>query len=180
MPTKEEYMMPRTPSQSNRHWFPWLQKQLILKGILTQVPEFPTPYEPKYKEWCTMFERFDINKDTMLVGHSLGGGFLVRWISENKVKVEKVVLVAPWLDPRHIIKSDFFNFKIDPNLAKKTKKLSIFVSADDFKEVRDSVDVLRNALKSGVKFREFSNKGHFTKGDMKTDRFPELRDELLK
>lgn len=180
MPTKKEYMMSRTPSQSNRHWLAWLQKQLILKNILAQTPEFPTPYNPKYKEWCKMFERFDINEDTMLVGHSLGGGFLVRWLSEHRTRVGKVALVAPWMDPRGIIKNDFFDFKIDPDLAKKTKQLSIFISSDDMKEVRDSVVVLRKTLKGRVRYREFSSKGHFDLEGLRSDKFPELRDELLK
>jgi len=37
MPSKEEYFSPKTKSQSNGHWLPWIQKQLILNGILARV-----------------------------------------------------------------------------------------------------------------------------------------------
>lgn len=41
MPSKEEYFSSENPSSSNKHWFPWIQKQLILKGVLAQTPEMP-------------------------------------------------------------------------------------------------------------------------------------------
>ncbi len=48
MPPKEEYFNSAYPSQSNKHWIPWIQKQLILNGILAQTPEMPEPYDPDY------------------------------------------------------------------------------------------------------------------------------------
>lgn len=181
MPTKKEYFNAKNPAQSNKHWLPWIQRQLILKGILAQTPEFPDPYEPVYKNWKKMFERFDIDKETVLIGHSLGAGFIVRWLSENKVKVGKVVLVAPWIDPKHTLKTGFLNFKIDSNLAKKTRGIRIIVSKDDYSEVVQSVKQLGNTLKGdNVKFDWFKNRGHFTMKDMKTEKFPELLKAVFK
>lgn len=98
-PGKEEYFDPNIPSPSNSHWFPWVQHQLLLKKIEAQTPEMPKAYEPNYEAWKEMFERFEINENSILIGHSCGGGFLTRWLSENDVRVGKVALVAPWLDP---------------------------------------------------------------------------------
>ncbi|MFA6136057.1 MAG: alpha/beta hydrolase [Candidatus Paceibacterota bacterium] len=178
-PTKKEYFTRKKPSQSNKHWLSWIQKELNLKGILAQTPEFPEPYKPVYEKWCSVFEQFKIDENTMLIGHSCGGGFLVRWLSENKVKVGNVVLVAPWIDPNHYLKTNFFDFKIDPNLAKRTKKLIIFESNNDFKEIQKSIDILRTKLK-GANFKKFKNMGHFISSSMKTDKFPELLKELIK
>lgn len=75
MPSKEEYLNPANVSPSQNHWFSWLQRQLVLNGILAQTPEMPTPYEAHYSEWASVFEQFDITEDTTLVGHSLGGVF---------------------------------------------------------------------------------------------------------
>jgi predicted alpha/beta hydrolase family esterase len=114
---KEDYYEPTFPSSSNAHWLPWLQKQLIVSDIAAQTPDVPLSYEPKYEIWCREFERQDIGPDTILVGHSCGGGFLVRWLSEHKdIKVASVVLVAPWLDPLNELKDDFFDFEIDSEL----------------------------------------------------------------
>ena len=164
------------PASSNDHWLPWIQRQLLLKGIETQTPEMPGFYEPNYEKWKKMLENFSPDENTILIGHSCGGGFLVRWLSENNIKVGKVVLVAPWLDPEKESKNidpEFFNFKIDPNISSKTAKLTIMYSIDDVSSVVKSVEILKSTLQN-VEFKEFANKGHFTLSSMKTNEFPEL------
>src|SRR3989304_5335346 len=100
LPDKDEYYDPDFPAQSNAHWIPWLQKQLQRKDIFTQTPEMPLSFKPEYTVWRKELERYDIGPKTLLVGHSCGGAFLVLWLSEHKdVKVAKVVLVAPWINP---------------------------------------------------------------------------------
>ena len=180
MPSKEEYFSPKTKSQSNGHWLPWIQKQLILNGILAQTPEMPEPYKPDYDKWCSVFECFKINEDTKLIGHSCGAGFLLRWLSELNVSVGKVVLVAPWINSNRKYDITMFdNLKIDQNLASKTKGVTIFSSSNDDQDVMDSVEVLKNTLKD-VRILELKNYGHFCFKDMKTDVFPELLEEIVK
>ncbi len=179
MPSKENYFDEQSPSPSNHHWFPWLQRELLLNGVLAQTPEFPVPYEPDYKKWKAVFEQFKLDEETILVGHSCGGGFLVRWLSENSVKVGRVVLVAPWIDPNHDSAPKMFaDMAIDANLATRTKDLTLFISLDDDKEELDTAEQLKATIK-GLQVVEFTDKGHFTMGSMKTSMFPELRNYLL-
>ena len=173
-----EYRDTSRPAPSNDHWFPWLQRQLLLEGIETQVPEMPGFYEPHYYQWKEMLERFSLDQETILVGHSLGGGFLIRWLSETKQNVGKVVLVAPWLDPKKRIDLEFFNFEIDPNIATKTAELVVMYSTDDGPEILTTIETLKSKL-VGVDFQEFSGKGHFCLNDLKTQEFPELLRNLL-
>ena len=175
---KSEYLDENRPASSNDHWIPWIQRQLLLRGIEAQAPEMPGFYEPNYTKWKEMLERFTPDEDTILIGHSCGGGFLIRWLSENDVKVGKVVLVAPWLDPEKNIDPDFFDFDFDVNLADKTQGLSIMYSTDDFSDILTTVDVLKSKL-DNVNFREFDGKGHFVLSSMKTEKFPELLIEAL-
>lgn len=178
-PSKEEYFDPQGPSPSNKHWLAWLQRQLIVNGVLAQTPELPEPYKPVYEKWRSVFERFLINKDTILVGHSCGAGFLVKWLSQNKVKVGKVALVAPFLHSSdNKIKTGLDNLKIDRDMIKRTNGLMVFYSLDDEKSVLTSVERLRTELR-GARFKKFTNHGHFCIEDMKTEKFPELRDFLL-
>src|SRR5258706_5589272 len=158
---KEEYFDDRSPSLSNSHWFPWLQKQLLIKCIHTETPEMPDAYTPNYEKWRNEFERFEINSETMLVGHSCGGGFLLRWLTENKVKVGNVLLVAPWLDPERSKTSDFFKFEIDPEIIIRTSKLMIFVSNNDEEDILISVKQIQQALPNII-IRQFEGLGHFT------------------
>ncbi len=166
------------PASSNENWLPWIQRQLLLNGIETQTPEMPGFYEPNYEKWKKMLEIFEPDENTILIGHSCGGGFLVRWLSENSKKVNKVVLVAPWLDPLHKIDPEFFNFEIDPNIAQKTQGLTIMYSTDDFPPIQESLKILKSKL-VGAEFKEFTGKGHFTLSSLKTEEFPELLDVVL-
>ena len=113
-PYEEEFRNPEKPSPSNTNWFPWLQKQLALRDEVSVAPEMPRPYDGIYSEWAEVMESYKINTETVLIGHSCGGGFLLRYLSENKqIKPTKVVLVAPWLDPEpHELTTPFFNFEI--------------------------------------------------------------------
>lgn len=175
---EEEYFNDKRP-MSEKHWIPWLKSQLALNEIDPVSPDLPTPYKPDYKEWMAVFEQYSLDEDTILVGHSCGGGFLVRWLSENKVRVGKVALVAPWIDktdPRPV--PGFFDFKIDPDLISRTDGVTLFISTDDEPEEIRTADELKNTLPS-IKVEQFSDRGHFTEGDMGTKEFPELLQSLL-
>lgn len=177
-PDKEEWDDPDFPSCSNYAWLPWLQKQLIVKGIAAHTPEVPEAWKPAYPLWQKEFERYELTPETLLVGHSCGGGFIVRWLSEHKdVSVGKVVLVAPSLGLDWEDKS-FFDFEIAPGLAARTKELVIFVSDDDRPGIQQAVKVLQSTIK-GVRIRQFSGYGHFTHDTQVAVRFPELAEELL-
>jgi len=185
--SKSEYYNPDYPSLSNCHWFPWLQKQLLMHEIAAQTPEIPRVYELNYNSWVRELERYDIGPHTQLVGHSCGGGFLVRWLSEHKaVHVGRVVLVAPWLGPtfedvtRLKPQVDaFFHFAIDSLLAGRTERLVVFNSDDDHPAIQQSVQTL-GAHVRGLDVREFHGYGHFCLGDkMKSEEFPELLHELI-
>jgi len=176
---KEDFFNMSIPSDSNNHWFPWIQKNLSVKGYNCQTPEMPNGYEPNYEVWKNTFENLKPDEYTTLIGHSCGGGFLVRWLSENDVKVGKVILVAPWIDPeKNNIDPNFFDFEIDENIQDKTCGLTMIYSDNDYEDVMMSVDELRNKLK-GIKLLELKGKGHFINSSLGKVEFPELLEEIL-
>ncbi|MEK7570869.1 MAG: alpha/beta hydrolase [Patescibacteria group bacterium] len=178
-PDKEEYYDSTGPSSSNYAWIPWLQKQLLLHEIIAQAPEIPHAYEPDYPTWKKEFERYDMTPETILVGHSCGGGFLIRWLSEHpEVTVGKVVLVAPWLDPERKSTTDFFDFEIDSKIANRTKNFIVFYSDNDtIIGVQKTIMILKEKVKA-AQFRKF-HLGHFCIEDMPKGTFPELLEVLL-
>lgn len=180
MPSKEEYYGTTVDNQSDCHWINWLQRQLMVRDIFAATPEMPLSYHPDYAIWKKEFERYDITPETILVGHSCGGGFLVRWLSENKdVTVGKVILVAPWTNENHEVDIEFFDgMKIDTGLVARTKGITLFISTDDDKEIQDSVTRIMNEI-AGIKRVDFEGYGHFCYGDMKTKEFPELLQEVI-
>lgn len=178
---RDEYYNPKYPTSSNSHWFPWLSKQLMIRDIHTVAVELPNSFYPNYDSWKKEFERFDISEETILVGHSCGGGFLVRWLSEaENIRVGKVVLVAPWLGirPDQDFDDSFFDFQIEPSIIEKTKGLMIFNSTNDVSEIQESVDKLMTELK-GARLVVLENKGHFTERGLGSLEFPELLNELV-
>lgn len=179
--TKDEYYNPKYPTSSNSHWLPWVSKQLMIRDIHAITIEMPSSYYPEYEIWKKEFERFEIDNETSLIGHSCGGGFIVRWLSENPgVKVANVVLVAPWIGirPDQPFDKRFFEFDINPNITSQSNKFVIYHSVDDVDVIQESVSMLREEIAS-VSYREFDSHGHFTLHGMGTVEFPELVDEVI-
>lgn len=182
-PDKDEYYDASVPSSSNYLWLPWLQKQLLIREVAAQTPEVPHAFKPRWEQWVKEVERFEIGPDTMLVGHSCGGGFWIRYLSEHpELRVGKVVLVAPWMNPDNDPKADtadFFEFEMDFDLVSRTAGLTIFYSDNDHKNgVQETVKILQESL-SGSRYRGFHKYGHFCVEDGMTAEFPELLEELL-
>ncbi len=175
---QEEYFSDEYPSLSNSHWLPWLQKQFIMIGYQAFTPEMPRAFAPEYSLWKSEFERYPLSSESVLIGHSCGGGFLIRWLSETQTKVKRLILVAPWLDPAGRKCSQFFKFAIDPALAQRID-IHLFESSNDDEDIQKSVEIIRRALPS-LHYRQLKNYGHFCYSDMKTTRFPELAEVALR
>ena len=177
--SRKDYYDPAVPALSNSHWLPWLQKQLMARDIYAATPEVPHAYKPDYHLWRQEAERYQIGPETVLVGHSTGGGFWMRYLSEHPdLRVGKVVLVAPWLDLNNIKKTTFFTFEIDPELVSRTAGVTILNSTDDHPGIHWSVEILRQTIR-GITYREFDDYGHFCIEDMGTPEFPELLQEIV-
>ncbi len=179
LPSEQEYYNPDYPSASNSHWFPWLQKELLINEIKADTPEVVRPFEMEWNSWVQEVERFPLLPDTTLVGHSMGGGFWVRYMSERPdLYVDKLVLVAPWLNIDHEYDSNFFDFEVDTALINRTKDMIIFYSDDDNSSIQDTIVFLRQKFPKAT-FKEFQGYGHFTQRSLPDNRFQELLDVIL-
>lgn len=179
-PSKQEYYDPNMPSMSNAHWIPWLQAQLLKNDIPTATPEVPKSYDRNWVVWNAEIERYDVTPETILIGHSTGAGFFVKYLSINpELKVDRVILIAPWLDPDNEKTVDFFDdFEIDSELIKRTMGITIWYSDDDENSVLKTIQILKNKIPD-AEFKEFHGFGHFCIDDLKSEKFPELLDEIL-
>jgi predicted alpha/beta hydrolase family esterase len=178
-PDKEEYFDDTMPKPHEAHWFPWLKTELEERGIKTFIPIMPQPYEPDYEEWGKVFETYKITPETMLVGHSRGGGFLLRYLSEHNISVAGFIMVAPSILPNPGVVTGFSEYEIDKSIVNRIPKISLFYSLDDEEGIVKSVEKIKEFLPN-ITYREFPDKGHFTRGDLGTEAFPELLDEILK
>lgn len=181
MPEKKEYLAAGRKPESTKHWIGWLRTELEAQGVVVHTPEMPVPYAPDYKQWKAAFEQFTVDSETVLIGHSCGAGFLIRWLGEQKRVVGKVLLIAPWMDPHHAavdLVTDFFDFTINPDLGAR-HTVTVFYSTDDDIDVLDTVELLEHTLVQ-CRVITMKDKGHFTLEDMETVQFPELLEEVLR
>lgn len=181
-PSAEKYMDSNQPKPHEANWLPWLEQTLEGEGIPTYIPALPEPYAPVYEKCIKeAFKKPEsVTEDTLAIGHSMGAGLWVRWMSENPdVTVQKLVLVAPWLDPTGKY-GELFDFKIDPGLTERCiGGLAIFYSSRDNQNVQSSKDMLLEACPQ-AKAIDIPEYGHFMlDNEMKSNEFPEILEELL-
>lgn len=178
-PSKEEYVVASPPNKS--HWIPWIKEKLEEKGFKVFTPLMPICWNPNYVVWKKEFEKISVDENSILVGHSAGGGFLVRWLGETGKKIKKLILVAPAISNKKEEDwemQELYNFKVNKNISNNVGKIVIYVSDDDDNDILESVKIFTEEL--GVVPKEFNGKGHFCEGDMGTKEFPELLEEILK
>ena len=179
--SKELAMNPETRTY-DKHWIPWIKKELIQKGIKTETPLMPNPWEPIYSDYKKEFEKCLINENTILIGHSCGCAFLVRWLGEAKIKVDKLVLVAPWKiaygeGKMRQIKQDFYEFPIDETIKDRVREIIMFTSDNEADDGKKSLNIYHASL--GGKIVELKGMRHYTQRDMGTTEFPELLTVIL-
>ena len=166
------------PLQNKGHWIPWTKEKLEEKGYEVYNPLMPEDWYPNYYEWKEEFEKISIDEETILVGTSAGGAFLVRWLGDTKKKVKKLILIAPIkISDEHLYLKDFLDFKIEQEVKRSVEKIIIFTSDNDIKVILESVKIYHEKL--GGKLIELPGRGHFTEKHMGTNEFPELLEAVL-
>ena len=164
----------------DKHWIPWLRQELVSKGIKAEVPLMPEPWRPNYQGFKKEFEKYEVNENTILIGHSCGCTFLVRWLGETKRKIFKLILVAPWKipDENDKFRKEFYTYSVDEGIRLRVKEIIMFTADDEEREGKESLDIFYKALDGEV--IELEKHGHYTLDDMGTERFPELLNVVLK
>lgn len=77
------------------NWFPWLKAELEKRGNRVIVPQFPTPEGQTLENWLTTLKTYEaeLSSETIFVGHSLGGCFVLNLLELYPAKA--AFLVAP-------------------------------------------------------------------------------------
>jgi predicted alpha/beta hydrolase family esterase len=139
-------------------------------------PRMPRQDGATYNEWAIHFERFFpyLKNNIILIGESLGGIFLAKYLSEHKFpkKILTIYLVCPPFDDTLTTETLSGGFKLKSNLSlleKNCKKLTLIFSKND-----DVVPV-SHAQKYAIKLKNANIfvykhiKGHF-----QISKFPEI------
>jgi len=140
------------------------------------LPRMPNSNNAKFQEWEIWFSKLIplLEDDIALIGHSLGGIFLAKYLSEHKLKtpVNKLMLVAaPSYDDPELVD---FQFKDGfESIKSNCKQIYLIYSRDDPVVQFNAHDQYKIKLPDS-KSLTFRDRQHFNQSE-----FPELL-ELLK
>lgn len=157
----------------------WAQEYLdkeLGKNFEIIRPRMPLQENAKYKDWKIFFERHIpfLKNNIILIGGSLGGIFLAKYLSENKFpkKILHTYLVCPPFDDTCFVEDLVGGFKLKSDLSlleKNSKKLTLLFSEDDDNVPVAHAEKYRNKLKNAEIIIYKSKNGHF-----KIPKFPEI------
>lgn len=85
-----------------RDWLSWLKTELRDDGISVKIPKMPNTNRPKIEEWNKYLAKVvgKPDENLFLIGHSIGGRLLLRYLEEIDAKIGGAIIVASWLDKR--------------------------------------------------------------------------------
>lgn len=148
-------------------------------GYDVLLPRMPNGTNARYREWKIWFDNITkvLNNNVILIGHSLGGIFLAKYLSENnfpKRIIATILVAAPFDDAEGADgKESLVDFTLPSSLAKFTaqcRKVYLLYSEDDpvvpFEQLEKYKNVLPNA--EAVIYKD---RGHFNQ-----ETFPEIVD----
>lgn len=163
-------------------WFPWLKAELEKRQISTTVPQFPTDETESLATWLQTInnQEAEIGPETLIVGHSRGGMFLLKFLEQLDRAIDTAVFVAAPIGEQPILFYDqdkaFSGFEFDwLNIFTKAKNNIVIHSDNDPYVSLANGEKLAKQLRVDLNFVPGS--GHFNK-DAGYTQFPLLLEFL--
>ncbi len=152
-------------------WFPWLKKELEVRGFAVVVPQLPETAEPRKEAWVPTLAAAvgTPDRETVLVGHSMGCQTIARYLATlpADTKIGGVVYVAGFFKrltglesaEEQEITDSWLAAPIDlAAVAAHGPSIAIFSDNDPFVPV-DNIDDFRAQLGSEIVMAK--DAGHF-------------------
>ncbi|HLE48519.1 MAG TPA: alpha/beta hydrolase [Patescibacteria group bacterium] len=165
-------------SKVTDNWYPWLKKELEKKGFITHFPDIPEMRKdvPEMSKILKFIESLKIiDKDTIIIGHSLGNLLAMRLAEKHRYK--QMILVSAWdyddLCEGHRL---FWKTKINHSKIKGNVK-NITVIHSDNDPYYTSISAEDTSKRLNARYILIKGGGHFTAKE-RTKKIPEIL-ELL-
>lgn len=172
-----------TGGHPQENWFPWLSQKLANANVSVTIPQFPTPEGQSLETWMKIFDTYKhfVTEKTILIGHSLGGLFLLRVLEQLDVKVAGAFFVAATvgLKPIKFYEADEkfspgFDFNWD-KIKSASNYFSVYHSDNDPYVSLGNGEYLAKQLTTHLHF--IPGKGHFN-ASAGCLQFPQLLKEI--
>lgn len=131
------------------------------------APQMPSPKNPSYDEWKILLDKYLArarSDEVIFVGHSLGGSFLLKYLSEQNIK-QKIVGLYLVATPFNTIKG--FETPINFSPFWSIQNLYLYHSTDDVEVPYAHSLMYQERLKA--KLRTYNDRGHYFKRSEFTD-----------
>lgn len=155
-------------SNSQDCFIPWLAKILSDRGCNVCTPNMPNPYHPDINKWIDVLKNLikHPDKNTYLIGHSLGCYIILKYLEELKNKeVGGVLCIAGSMGIRG-------KLKIEPNkVLPNVKKIIALFSDNDYYIPLSEKKEFESKLNATVCV--LHNMGHFSRKE-NTRQIPEI------
>lgn len=109
--------------------FDYFKKNLTSLGFNVIMPIFPIREEITIEGYFDVFDRYRqfINKETIVVAHSIGNAMFIKYLSKNELQVSTFISLAGFSDPFYNQGKDILNekvalVKLSDNEKKNTQK----------------------------------------------------------
>ena len=92
------------------HWFNIAQREWQKFGYDVKIPEMPGNYFPKLQDWLKIIDSYKVDENWILIGHSLGGVAILKYLENAPHKISKAILIATPYDAMNFgALNEFFN-----------------------------------------------------------------------
>lgn len=157
------------PYEKKKNWRDWIIWALSETHDVL-VPLMPCKQNAEYEPWKIWFERhleFITEPEPIIIGHSLGASFLLKWLSENKFpkKISQLHLIAPWVsDDVPLNLERIKTFKADQakfgNIPGQCLKVHLWHSEDDTVVPYNNAQIIKTVMPEVI-LHSFKDRGHF-------------------
>ncbi len=107
-----------------------LEKRLVK----IDTPQFDKSQDPTYESWEKTLDNLDFSKYDAILTVSYGGWVVVKYIKENNIKINRLVMMCPWRSKskkENTWKLYDYLDKNDVNLTKLVNEIFVINSKDD-------------------------------------------------
>ena len=94
MSSKKILILHGFESNSREHWFLKAKELFERKGFKVFVPDMPETFFPKKEDWVKTLEGFHPDDNWILIGHSLGGVAILKYLEIAKKQVLQTILIS--------------------------------------------------------------------------------------
>ena len=101
---------------------PSLKNFLEGKGYTVVMPEFPIRADASYEKWSAILDNYKkyFSSETIVVAHSIGNPFFIKYLETNNLQVKLYVSVAGFCDlfkvpERDDLNNAFIDFSVNAN-----------------------------------------------------------------